>query len=348
MHRTPPGELRIAPGAGRVRVSIPVVHVLVTGGAGFIGSHLVEALLARGDRVTAIDDCSTGDPENLAAVRDHERFALLHGSVCDEVLVDEACLGVEAIFHLAAAVGVRRILEKQVMSIVTNLHGTETILRAATAHGRIPVFLASTSEVYGKGVKAPFAEDDDSVLGATGIHRWSYACTKAMDEFLALAFHRERALPVRIGRFFNITGPRQSAAYGMVLPNFCERVLAGEPCVVHGDGEQTRCFLHVADCVDAVLRLAEEPLAVGRVVNIGGEEEVAIGRLAELVGEVRGKAVAVDHVPYERAFPEGGFEDMRRRVPDTARLRELTGWRPRHDLRAIVADCLETCRENLR
>ena len=196
------------------------MHLLVTGGAGFIGSHLVDSLLVRGDTVTVLDDCSTGSLRNLAAVSGHSRLTILHGSVCDEVLVDEACAQVDAVVHLAAAVGVKRILDKQVASIVTNLRGTEVMLRAAQAHRSLPFLLASTSEIYGKQDRTPFREDDDSVLGASSLHRWSYACSKLMDEFLALAYHRERKLPVTIARFFNITGPRQSPAYGMVLPRY--------------------------------------------------------------------------------------------------------------------------------
>lgn len=322
------------------------MRYLVTGGAGFIGSHLVAALLDRGDEVVVLDDCSTGSLDNLAGVWLKPGFTMLHGSVCDQLLVDEATAMVDRVVHLAAAVGVRRILERQVRSIVTNLRGTEVVLAAATAHGRLPVFLASTSEVYGKGVRTPFAEEDDSVLGATNLHRWSYACSKAMDEFLALAYHRERGLPLVIGRFFNTTGPRQSPHYGMVLPTFCRLHRDGKPLPVHGDGEQSRCFLHVDDCVAAVLALLDCPAAQGQVVNIGSEEEVRIADLARLVGEVAGRPTEVELVPYAEAFPQGGFEDMRRRVPDTTRLRQLTGWQPQRDLRAIVRDCLAWLEED--
>ncbi len=325
------------------------MHYLVTGGAGFIGSHLAERLLAAGHRVSVVDDCSTGDVANLAAVLERADFTHHNGSVCDEILIDEICLDVDAIVHLAAAVGVQRILDQRVRSIVTNLRGTEVILRAATTHGRIPVFLASTSEVYGKAAKVPYAEGDDSVLGPTSVHRWSYACAKAMDEFLALAYHRERELPVRIGRFFNITGPRQSPHYGMVLPRFCRRAVAGAELEVFGDGRQTRCFLHVEDCVEAVMALLACQAAVGRVVNIGGEEEVTITGLAERViaqagwgpGIPRvGGGCGICYVPYADAYPGGGFEDMVRRVPDTGLLRELTAWAPQRDLNGIIADSL--------
>ncbi len=316
------------------------MHYLVTGGAGFIGSHLVEALLARGDAVTVLDDCSTGSLANLAAVADHRFLTVIHGSACDELVVDEACAGVDQVLHLAAAVGVQRILDRQVASIVTNLRGTEVLLRAATGRGRLPFFLASTSEVYGKLDKPPFREDDDSVFGASSLHRWSYACSKLMDEFLALAYHRERSLPVVIGRFFNITGPRQSPAYGMVLPRFCAAARRGAELQVHGDGRQTRCFLHVRDCVAAVLALIASRDALGQVVNIGGNGEIAMDALARRVVALAGSASPVRAVPYHEAFPKGGFEDMRRRVPDVGKLQRLTGWTQRIDLDGIIRDCL--------
>ncbi len=316
------------------------MHYLITGGAGFIGSHLVEALIARGDTVTVIDDCSTGTFANLDAVADSPLLRMIHGSACDELLVDEACARVDAVIHLAAAVGVRRILDHQVSSIVTNLRGTEVAMRAAASHGRLPFFLASTSEVYGKLDRAPFREDADSVLGASALHRWSYACSKLMDEFLALAYHRERGLPVVISRFFNITGPRQSPAYGMVLPRFCAAARAGRDLEVHGDGGQSRCFLHVRDAVAAVLALLSCPAAVGEVVNVGATGEITMRALAERVIARTGGRSAVRLVPYAEAFPRGGFEDMRRRVPDVGKLQRLTGWRPERDLDDMISDCL--------
>jgi UDP-glucose 4-epimerase len=312
------------------------MRYLVTGGAGFIGSHLVEALLARGDRVVALDDFSTGSAANLAHLAGNPGLTVVHGSVCDELVVDECCLQVERVIHLAAAVGVRRILERQVNSIVTNLRGTETLMRSAHAHGRLPVFFASTSEVYGKQVAAPFREDADSVLGASALHRWSYACSKLMDEFLALAWWRERKQPVTIARFFNTTGPRQSPAYGMVLPRFCAAALAGKPLEVHGDGRQSRCFLHVEDAVRAVLALENCPAAVGEVVNVGATEEVTIAELARRVIAAAGSSSQLSFIPYAEAFPGGGFEDMQRRVPDVGKLKRLTGWQARNDLAAIV------------
>lgn len=313
------------------------MRTLVTGGSGFIGSHLVEALLGRGEAVTVLDDLSTGGRSNLAAVAGHARLTVVTGSVCDEVAVDEAITGCDRVIHLAAAVGVQRILDRRVQSIITNVRGTEVVLRAAWGHGRLPIFLASTSEVYGKLDRAPFREDDDSVLGATSLHRWSYACAKAMDEYLALAYHVERGLPVLIGRFFNVTGPRQSPAYGMVLPRFVEAARRGDDLEVHGDGRQTRCFLHVEDAVRGILALIDCPEALGQVVNIGGEREITMADLAALVVATLGSGSRIRLVPYAEAFPQGGFEDMRRRVPDTTRLRRLTGWAPTLSLEDIIA-----------
>lgn len=317
-------------------------HVLVTGGAGFIGGHIVEALLARGDAVTALDDCSTGNLENLAAVRGSCRLNVITGSVCDEAAVDQACRDADAIVHLAAAVGVQRILDHQVDGIVTNVRGTENVLMAAEKHGKIPVFLASSSEVYGKQSNAPFREDDDSVLGATSLHRWSYACGKAMDEFLGLAYFRERKLPVTIGRFFNITGPRQSPHYGMVLPRFCRAAVAGGSLEVHGDGQQSRSFLHVRDCVAAILALMACEPARGHVVNIGGGEEISMRDLASAVIAEAGTKATMRLIPYEQAYPQGGFEDLRRRMPSTEKMRKLTGWTPSLSLRDIIRDCLKS------
>ena len=316
------------------------MNVLVTGGAGFIGSHLVEALLARGDRVAVIDDASTGDFANLAAVAKHPALTVVHGSVCDDLALDELCAATapELVIHLAAAVGVRRILERQVGSIVTNVRGTESVLRAAAQHRVRRVLIASTSEVYGKQDKVPFREDDDAVIGSTSLHRWSYACAKMLDEFLALAWHRERGLGVTVTRFFNVTGPRQSPAYGMVLPRFCQAAVAGGTLEGHGDGEQTRTFLHVADAVSAITALAGCEAAIGRVVNVGGTEEVSMRALARAVQAAAGQG-SITLVPYASAYPTG-FEDMRRRVPDTTRLRQLTGWAPTRDLRQIIADAL--------
>lgn len=312
------------------------MRYLITGGAGFIGSHVTDALLARGDTVTVLDDFSTGRRSYLQA---HDRLTVVEGSVCDHAKVAAACDQVDHVVHLAAAVGVRKIMAERVAGIRTNLVGSETILAAATER-RLPLFFSSTSEVYGKNAKTPFREEDDSVFGASALHRWSYACSKLMDEFLALAYFHEHELPVTIGRFFNVTGPRQCPDYGMVLPRFCAAALSGNDLEVHGNGQQSRCFLHVADCVRAVLLLLDTPSTVGEVINIGSDEETTIRALAERVIEVTGSKAKLRAVPYAAAFPGGGFEDMLRRVPDTAKLVRLTGWRREHDLARTVGDAL--------
>lgn len=314
-----------------------MIRTLITGGAGFIGSHLAEALLADGDAVTVLDDCSTGCEANLAPIAGRIRF--VRGSIMERALVEDLVAGADRVVHLAAAVGVRRIMEHQVESIRVNTVGSELVLGACAEH-RLPVFLASSSEVYGKRSDAPFREDDYIAFGASSVHRWSYACCKLLDEFLALALHREQGLPVVVGRFFNCTGPRQSPAYGMVLPRFCAAARAGNPLEVHGDGRQTRCFLHVADAVRAIRLLLATPAATGRVVNIGGVEEISMLDLAKRVIALTGSTSAIRLQPYTEAFPGGGFEDMPRRVPDTARLQALTGWKPEIPLERIVAETL--------
>ncbi len=316
---------------------------LITGGAGFIGSHLVAVLLARGERVTVLDDCSTGTLDNLDAVRGHRALTVEVGDVADAELMARLAPKGGVIVHLAAAVGVRRILDRQVDGIRTNVLGTESVLSAAERCGA-RVFLASTSEVYGKRRDAPFAEDDDCVLGPSSVHRWSYAASKLVDEFLALAWWRERAVPVTIARYFNVCGPRQSARYGMVLPRFCRAALDGEPLEVHGDGAQSRCFLHVDDAVRATLALIDQPRAVGLVTNIGSTEEITIGELARRVIARAGSTSRIAPMPYGEAFPDGGFADMPRRVPDLNRLRTLTGWRAQRDLGGIIDDTLSQIR----
>lgn len=312
------------------------MRYLVTGGAGFIGSHVVEALLARGDAVTVLDDFSTGRRSYLAP---HPQLQIIVGSVCDHAAVAQACIGVDHIIHLAAAVGVRKIMAERVEGIRTNLMGSETILVAAAERG-LPLFFSSTSEVYGKNAKNPFREDDDSVFGSSSLHRWSYACSKLMDEFLALAYAHEQRLPVTVARFFNVTGPRQCPDYGMVLPRFCAAALAGTDLDVHGSGQQSRCFLHVADCVRAVLLLLDCPDAVGEIVNIGSNEETTIQALAERVLAATHSTSRIRAVPYASAFPGGGFEDMQRRVPDTEKLTRLTGWKRACSLAETVTDAI--------
>ncbi len=315
------------------------MRYLITGGAGFIGSHVVEALLARGDQATVLDDFSTGRRANLDAVADHGRLAVVEGSVTDRALVQGLVAEVDHVVHLAAAVGVRKIMAERVSGIRTNVEGSESVLGACADTGT-PLFFASTSEVYGKNAKTPFNEDDDSVLGASSLHRWSYACAKLLDEFLALAWFHEHRLPVTVARFFNVTGPRQCPDYGMVLPRFCAAALADRELEVHGTGNQSRCFLHVADCVTAVLQLIDTPAAVGQVVNIGSDEETTIRALAERVITQAKSQSRIHTIPYAAAFPDGGFEDMQRRVPDIRKLERLTGWKRTRDLAATIGDAL--------
>jgi len=319
---------------------VSLMRYLITGGSGFIGSHVADALLARGDVVTVLDDFSTGRRAYLQA---HPNLTVIEGSVCDEATVHRALHGIDHIVHLAAAVGVRKIMEERISGIRTNLQGSENLLVAASER-HLPIFFSSTSEVYGKNASTPFREEDDSVFGASSLHRWSYACSKLMDEFLALAYFHERRLSVTIGRFFNVTGPRQCPDYGMVLPRFCAAALSGADLEVHGSGKQSRCFLHVADCVRAVLLLLDTPSSVGQVINIGSDEETTILALAERVLAASGSSARIKAVPYATAFPGGGFEDMQRRVPDTAKLTRLTGWRRERDLASTVADALRWAR----
>jgi UDP-glucose 4-epimerase len=311
-------------------------HSLITGGCGFIGSHLAEALLSRGHRVTVIDNLSTGTMENVAHLRDHERFTHHIETVLDRPLMGDLIGAADEVYHLAAAVGVRLIVERPVETIETNIRGTEVVLELA-AETRTRVLIASSSEVYGKGARVPFSEDDDCVLGPSVRPRWSYACSKLIDEFLGLAHFKERGLPVVIARLFNTVGPRQTGAYGMVIPLMVEAALAGEPVVVHGDGQQTRTFCHVADVVRAVIGLMEVPEAAGQVFNVGGGEEVTIESLARLVIEVAGSRSGVRLVPHAEVFGDD-FEDLRRRVPSTDRLRSLVDWEPRRSLREIIED----------
>ena len=311
-------------------------QVLVTGGAGFVGSHLSERLIALGDRVTALDDLSTGSPDNVSHLVGHARFALHVDDVTDPRVVETLVGESDLVVHLAAAVGVELILADPLGSIETNVAGTRNVLEAASANGT-KVLLASTSEVYGKVGRTPQREDDDVVLGPTCFSRWSYAAAKMLDEFLALAYGNFLAVPVVVFRLFNTVGPRQSGAYGMVIPRFVAAAVRGDPLQVHGDGKQRRCFLHVADAVEAIVRLADCPGAVGEVVNVGSTEQVAIRELAARVIRAAGSG-AIDYVPYEQAFPEGGFEDIRARAPEISKIRALTGWTPKRSLDDILAD----------
>ena len=311
------------------------MRAVITGGAGFIGSHLAEALLGRDDEVSVLDDLSTGRRENVRHLEDHPAFSFHLGSAADADRVARVLEGADVVFHLAAAVGVRLIIEKPVHTIETNVGATAVVLRAAARQG-IPVVFTSTSEVYGKWDEAPFREDQDLHLGPTCRSRWSYACSKALDEWLALAWFREEGLPVVIARLFNTVGPRQEGRYGMVLPTFVRQALREEPITVFGDGGQSRCFAHVGDVVEALLLLSRTRRAHGQVVNVGSAREISIGDLARLVRERTGSRSPIVHVPYAEAY-ERGFEDMRRRVPDLRRLRELTGgFEPQTPLEEII------------
>jgi UDP-glucose 4-epimerase len=307
---------------------------LVTGGAGFIGSHLVEHLLAAGDEVVVLDDLSTGSLSNLRASRKHPGLEVVIGSILDPVAVGDAVSRTDRVFHLAAAVGVKLIVEHPLQSLRTNVHGTENLLMACTERG-VPLLLVSTSEVYGKNTSDRLDEDADRILGSPLTSRWTYAAAKGIDESFAKAYHDEQGLAVTIVRLFNTVGPRQKGRYGMVVPNLVGQALRGEPLTVFGDGRQTRCFSAVGDIVPAIVRLAEAPAAVGRAFNLGGKREIAILQLASLVLEVTGSSSGIRLVPYSEAYA-AGYEDMRRRVPDNARARELIGFDPTTSIEDIV------------
>ena len=321
------------------------MKVFITGGAGFIGSHLATRFLERGDRVLLLDDLSTGSMDNLAHLAGRDGFEYRIGSALDVPLVAECLDRCDATVHLAAAVGVRLIVERPVHTIETNIRATEVVL-AAAAKKQKPVLLASTSEVYGKSAKIPFAEEDDLQLGPTTHSRWAYACSKALDEWLGLAYYREKKVPVTVVRFFNTVGPRQTGRYGMVLPSFAAQALAGEPITVYGDGTQSRCFGHVQDAVEALLRLLATPASVGGVFNVGSDEEVTILRLAEMVRDAAGSRSDIRLVPYAEAYAEG-FEDMQRRVPDLSKLERTIGFRPRTPLATIISDVVADQRARL-
>ena len=312
------------------------MHILITGGAGFIGSHLTERLIGDGHTVTVLDDLSTGLMSNLGAVADHPDFTFVEGSILDRQLVADLVGPADIVFHLAAAVGVKLIMDEPSRSILTNVAGTENVLDAALVN-KTHTFIASSSEVYGKSTNFPFQEEGDLTIGATRNLRWSYACAKTLDEFLALAHARESGLPVTILRFFNTTGPRQTGRYGMVLPNFVKSALEGAPLMVHGTGEQSRCFGHVADVVEAMCRLMTLPEARGDVFNVGTDQEVTIRALAEQVIRTTGSVSEIQCVPYDTVYPEG-FEDMQRRLPDVSKLQRVTGFRPMRTLQQIIDD----------
>lgn len=307
-----------------------MTHALITGGAGFIGSHLAEALLATGQRVTVIDNLSTGRFENIEHLAGDPNFHFAIESIDNIHVMDRLVSECDVIYHLAAAVGVDLIVRQPIHTIETNVMGTNIVLKTARRYRR-KVMIASTSEIYGKSNNAPFAEDDDRVSGPTTKSRWSYATSKALDEFLALAYHKEVGLPVVVFRLFNTVGPRQSGQYGMVIPRFVRWALAGEPLQVYGDGRQTRCFANVGDVVDAICRLSDSEAAIGEVFNVGSQEEVTILQLAERVIERAGSSSEIVQIPYSEAYEEG-FEDMRRRVPDTRKIARAIGWQPRTNL----------------
>jgi nucleoside-diphosphate-sugar epimerase len=319
------------------------MRILITGGAGFIGGHLAEALLDAGHQVFVIDDLSTGSIDNIAHLKERRGFHYTIDTVFNDAVVAELVDRADVIFHLAAAVGVKLIVQEPVHTIETNVHGTEVILRHAAKKKKL-VIIASTSEVYGKSTDVPFRETADLVLGATTRHRWAYACSKALDEFLALAHWKERQLPVIIARFFNTVGPRQTGQYGMVVPTFVRQALAGEAITVFGDGSQSRSFTYVGDVVDALQKLMVEPRAVGEVFNIGNTEEVTILELARRVKAITGSASPIVTIPYDQAY-EAGFEDMPRRVPDLRKIEQLIAYQPAVGLDEIITRVVASQRD---
>lgn len=315
------------------------MHYLITGGAGFVGSHLSDALLEQGHQVTVLDDLSTGSIRNIAHLRDHRNFRYVIDTMLNPPLLAELVDEADAVFHLAAAVGVKLIVESPVRTIETNVRCTELLLSVA-AKKKKKVLLTSTSEVYGKNAEIPFHEESDLVMGATTRGRWSYACSKAIDEFLAIAYWREKGLPTVVVRLFNTVGPRQSGQYGMVIPRFVSQALAGEPITVYGDGSPSRCFTHVQDVVRALIGLMESPRAVGAVFNIGNDEEITILDLAERVRAMVGSSSEITFVPYAVAYEEN-FEDMQRRVPSVKKIHQTIGWSPEIALERILESVIE-------
>ena len=313
---------------------MPINRILITGGAGFIGSHLAEALVAADKEVVVIDDLSTGSLANIVALRNHPRFHFFQASVRDAGALAQALESVDYVYHLAAAVGVELVVKSPVYTIEDNVRGTEDVLAAAARAG-CGVLVASTSEVYGKSERECFREEDDLLIGPPTFGRWSYACSKLLDEFLALAYYREKQLPVTVVRLFNTVGQRQTGRYGMVLPRFVQAAVRGEPITIYGDGRQTRCFCHVSDVVRALVELPRQPQAIGQVFNIGSTEEVSIHELAQRVQVLSASRSELRLVPYEEAYAKG-FEDMRRRVPSITKIRQLIGWQPTLNLDAIL------------
>lgn len=318
------------------------LNYLVTGGAGFIGSHLVDALLASGHNVVALDDLTTGRQDNLTQAQSNPRFRFIQGSILDAPLVDKLVRESDTVIHLAAAVGVKLIVEQPLRSFITNTKGTENVIEYTQRYDR-RILLASTSEIYGKNSSGPLNESSDRILGSPSVARWSYSTAKAVDEIMAFLYHQERGLRSTVVRFFNTVGPRQSPAYGMVIPRFARQAVRGEPLTIHADGRQRRCFLHVADAVAALLLLLEHPGSVGETFNIGADGEISIRELADRIVTQAGSVSPVEHLSYAEAYGPG-FEDMERRVPDTTKLRALTGWRPRHTLADVLTDAIADAR----
>jgi UDP-glucose 4-epimerase len=321
------------------------VRSLITGGAGFVGSHLAEELLRRGEEIYVIDDLSTGSIENIEHLKPNTRFHYTLDSIHNEPVLTELIDRCDVVYHLAAAVGVKLIVESPVNTIETNVHGTETVLKLANKKKK-KVLITSTSEVYGKSSAVPFNEDQDLVLGATTKGRWSYACSKAIDEFLGIAYWHEKKLPIVIVRLFNTVGPRQTGRYGMVIPNFVCQALSNQPITVYGDGNQSRAFGYVGDVVTALADLAQHPAAVGQVFNIGNTEEITMNALAHLIKQMTASQSEIVHIPYDRAY-EKGFEDMPRRVPDIRKIQKLIGYQPKSGLKDILTEIIAFTRKHM-
>ncbi|MDY6879116.1 MAG: GDP-mannose 4,6-dehydratase [Desulfatiglans sp.] len=319
------------------------MKALITGGAGFIGSHLAEKLLDLGHEVFIIDNLWTGKLANISKIKDHQRLHLVVDTILNESVMNELIFKIDHIYHLAAAVGVRNIMDNPVETLDINVKGTEAVLRLANRFKK-KVMIASTSEVYGKHVEHPLSEDDDRILGTVKKRRWAYACSKTLDEFLALAYFDEKKLPVIIARLFNTVGPRQTGRYGMVLPNFVQSALLGKPISVFGDGTQSRSFTHVDDVVEGFTKLMDEPAAEGEIFNVGNDSEVTINELAQKVKEMAGSDSEIEHIPYEKAYGPG-FEDMHRRCPNIAKINRLIGFRPSHDLEDIISSVIDYFKE---
>ena len=320
------------------------MKILLTGGAGFIGSHLAAELLGRGHEVFVMDNLSTGRLENLRHIQSNSGLHLKEGNILDIEVLEPLVQECDEVYHLAAAVGVRLIMEKPVETIMTNVRGTENILELCRKHSK-KIFIASTSEIYGKNKNGPLSEDDDRILGSTKKHRWAYANTKTLDEFMAFAYHQAYGLPIVIARLFNTVGPRQTGRYGMVIPNFVRSALDNKPINVYGTGDQTRCFAHVSDVIQGLVGLMEHPEAVGDVFNVGNSEETSIAEVARRVKAMTGSSSEIRYIPYDEAYGEG-FEDMERRVPNLAKIKDLIGYEPQSKLDDILTSVIEYFRKN--